>query len=166
MVRKIIVKNRKNSQCDFETNFVLTEHALESLNRGNEHASNLKALIDHLISFSKSPQNVQIEIIYRWSKGFKKEFEGKFKINDNHIHGFPIESKWKKTYDSLTGQEREILNLILRNYKQRQICKKLNIKLNTEKGYRKSIYRKIGISDLSSLSDNEREILLQFANKK
>jgi DNA-binding NarL/FixJ family response regulator len=166
MIRKIIVKNRKNSKSDFETNFILTEHALEAVNSGHEHAANLKSLIDHLISFSKTPHNVQVEIVYRISKDLKNNLKKNYKISDRIIPGFSIESKWRRTYDSLTGQEKEILNFILRNFKQRQICEKLNIKLNTEKSYRKSIYRKIGISDLSSLSDWERETLLHFANKK
>jgi len=126
------------------------------------YTSNIETLINHLSSFSKNPNNVQFEVIYRSLKNQNDNFP------ESKIFPIPIaiELEWRRKYAILTVREREILSLILKNYKQQQICLKLNIKLNTQKKYRKILHQKIGISDFSQLTDIEREIIFRFANKK
>lgn len=45
----------------------------------------------------------------------------------------------------LSGQERVLADLILRGYAESAICAEMNITLNTQKGYRKNLYTKLGI---------------------
>lgn len=165
MIRSIAIKNRVNSKQKFETAFILTESGIKQLSANKKFGTNTADFIEYLISFSKVPENVQVEVIYQPTKGQRKVKERKFTTAD----GFPIpsgvETEWRSRYNSLTEQERNVFDLLLRNFKQQQICKKLNIQLNTEKYYRKSIYRKIGLSDLSLLTNEERNFLLIFANK-
>jgi FixJ family two-component response regulator len=69
-------------------------------------------------------------------------------------------------YQTLTGQEKKILKLILRNYRQKAICKMLNIQLGTEKTYRKKVHEKMEIKDFSDLTDSDRDLLLKFTHEK
>ncbi len=166
MIKNITLKNRKNSKCKFETCLILTEHALKMINPTGEYSKNLEAFIDYLILLSKSPQNVQVEILYQHPKQ-KKNAKGK---NFRFATSFPApvarENDWKLKYDSLTGQEGKVFSFILRNFKQQQICRSLNIKLNTEKGYRKTVHQKMQVADFAAINDQDRDLLLRFTHEK
>jgi hypothetical protein len=164
MVRSITIKHRLNATSKFETCLVLTEHALKMLQEKNPHCRSAEALIDYLFTFCKAPENFQAEILYQPSKS-KKNLPTSFGIEDAFI--FPIkESEWLLRIRRLTGQEKKVFSFIIRNYKQHQICEILNIKLNTEKGYRKLVHEKMEVSDFSAISDIDRDLLLRFTNEK
>ena len=164
MIRSITFKHRKSSTKEYETCLVFTDFALRLIHKDHQF-ENIQDFIDYLLDFSKVPSNSIAEISYQ----LPKKAKGKWKISAGV--NMPIETcsakkEWQKKYLTLTEQEKKIFDFILRNYKQKQICQALNIKVNTEKGYRKAVHMKMEISDFSKISDSDRELLLRFAHKK
>jgi len=164
MIRSITFKHRKSSKREYETCLVFTEHALKLIDKDHQF-ENVQDFIDYLLDFTKVPGNSLAEISYQ----LPKKVKGKWNINapfNLPIETCSVQKEWQKKYLTLTYQEKKIFDFILRNYKQKQICQALNIKVNTEKGYRKAVHMKMEISDFSKISDSDRELLLRFAYKK
>lgn len=53
--------------------------------------------------------------------------------------------KEEKVLRTLSLQEQNLVKLILQGYSETEIAKEMNIKLNTQKSYRKNVYSKLGI---------------------
>jgi DNA-binding CsgD family transcriptional regulator len=52
----------------------------------------------------------------------------------------------------LTSREKEVLDLLLSNYSNREIAEKLFIDYETIRSHRKNIYKKLGVSTIMELA--------------
>ena len=165
MIKSITFKSRKNNKSRFETVLVITEHGLRMVNTNHPGAKNTEEFIEYLLKQKRGGRNSHAEILWQspMIKKSKQQIDFPFfaapAMNTSASELF-------ERYQTLTGQEKKILKLILRNYRQKAICKKLNIQLGTEKTYRKKVHEKMEIKDFSDLTDCDRDLLLKFTHEK
>lgn len=165
MIKSITFKSRKNNKSRFETVLVITEHGLRMVNTNHPDAKNTEEFIEYLLKQNRGRRNSHAEILWQSPiiKKSKQQVDFPFfaapAMNTSAYELF-------ERYQTLTGQEKKILSFILRNYRQKAICKKLNIQLGTEKTYRKKVHEKMQIKDFSDLTDSDRDLLLKFTHEK
>ncbi len=163
MIKSITFKSRKNKKSRFETVLILTEHGLRMIDTAHDGAKNTDAFIEYVTRQHCHRNDLLVEISVQPVVIGKKKSKTDFRfIPLPALASFADELK--KRYNSLTGQEKNVLKLILRNHKQQSICKTLNIALNTEKGYRRAVHEKMQIGNFSAISEVEREMLLKFTH--
>lgn len=165
MIKSITFKSRKNKKSRFETVLIITEHGLRMIDTAYDGAKNTDAFIEYVTSHHCHRNDLLVEISVQPTLRGKMKSKTDFRFTDlPALSSFADELE--KRYNLLTGQEKNVLKLILRNHKQQSICKTLNISLNTEKGYRKAVHEKTHIGDFSTISEIERILLLKFTHEK
>ena len=165
MIKSITFKSRKNNKSRFETILVITEHGLSLIDTNHPGAKNTDAFIEYLLKQKRGGRNSQAEILLQSQTKKKSKSQTDFRFVAAPAMNTSASELFER-YQTLTGQEKRILKLILRNYRQKVICRLLNIQLGTEKTYRKKVHEKMQIKDFSDLTDSDRDLLLKFTHEK
>ncbi len=83
--------------------------------------------------------------MYNWDKNMEQDDDLPSPIPDGGESRRPTPAATFSVLDALSIQERNLAQLILSGYSESQIAKEMNITLNTQKSYRKSLYTKLDI---------------------
>ncbi len=115
----------------------------------NQHEKVVQAIRDGCSAYvlkDSSPEQL-IEIVESVAEG--RYFVDTSIANDlliNLVHGTPL-SQTQKDSTQLTGREKEVLQLIVNGYSNKEIAGKLDITLRTVKAHVSSILIKLNVSD-------------------
>ena len=162
MIKSIAFRSRKNKKSRFETVLILTEQGLGLVDINHPSAKRVEDFIE-FVTGRQSRKNSEVQIVLGPTHRNKSKRKPDFLFSPAPALLTSL-GQLKLKYESLTGQEKMVLKYILRNFKQMEICKKLNITLNTEKTHRRVIHEKLHLKSFSEITDSERELLLRFTH--
>ncbi len=165
MIKSITFKSSKNKKSSFEAVLVITEHGLRMIDTNHPGAENTDTFINYLLRQKRRGLNSQAEILWQITENDERKDLTDFRFSPVPAMNTAASELFDR-YQTLAGQEKKILSFFLRNYKQKAICRLLNIQLGTEKKYRKKVHEKMQINEFSDITDSDRDLLLKFTHEK